>query len=134
MPKQLPLTIKLTKALHQALKSGPATMSKQVTSALHNATFDDLVSALKRRYDSDDVPAVNDAVTKVIVSEAAFNNMELFSFKLGISRDTVVRLILENYLDNDNDNDNDTDTNPHTNQPTLTLTPNKPVDTLNPHP
>jgi hypothetical protein len=101
MPKQLPLTIKLTKALHQALKSSPTTMSKQVTNALLNATFDDLVSALKRRYDSDDIPAANDAVTKVIVSEASFNNMELFSFKLGISRDTVVRLVIENYLAND---------------------------------
>lgn len=90
--------MRLSKGLHQALRSGSTSMSKRVGEALFKATIDDIVDALKQRYYAADPPEPNDVTTKVIVSEAAFNNIELFSIKLGIPRDTLVKIVVEHFV------------------------------------
>lgn len=92
---QIPLTIKLTKAQHAWLKSGPLSMSKFMDQILADATINDVVDAIVTRYASDDVPDDANAITKVIISHQAMNNLDLFALKIGIPRDTVLRLILE---------------------------------------
>ena len=92
---QLPLTIKMTKAHHALLKQGPLSMSKFVEQILTEATINDVVDAIVARYNADDLPGDAKAITKVIVSHQAINNLDLFALKIGIPRDTVLRLVLE---------------------------------------
>ena len=98
--QQIPLSLKLSKAMHERLKSSPISMSKQVGEALWKATIHDVVSAIVTRYDSDDVPDDVTINTKVVISQQAMQNLELLSFKTGIMKDPMARLILENYLTN----------------------------------
>lgn len=92
------MSIRISRGLHNALRSGSTSMSKKVGEALFKSTINDVVDALKQRYDAIDPPEPLDVTTKVVVSEAAFNNVELFSIKLGLPRDTLVKLIVEHYL------------------------------------
>ena len=96
--RQIPLSIKLSKAMHESLKDSPISMSKRVGEALWKATIDDVVSAIVTRYNSDDVPDDVVVNTKVVISPQAMQNLELLSFKTGIMKDPMARLILENYL------------------------------------
>ena len=99
---QIPLSLKLPKAMHERLKDSPISMSKRVGEALWKATIHDVISAIIARYNADDVP--DDAVvnTKVVISPQAMQNLEILSFKTGILKDPMTRLILEHYL-NPND-------------------------------
>ena len=97
---QIPLSLKLSKALHENLKRSPISMSKQVGEALWKATIHDVVGAIIARYESDDVPDDVVVNTKVVVSPQAMQNLELLSFKTGIMKDPMTRLILEHYFTN----------------------------------
>lgn len=94
-------SLRLSPSLHDAIKKNSVgSISKTVNSVLMNATIDDVVSAIIRRYEADDVP--DDAIksTSVLVSESTRQNVDVISIKTSIPRDTVVRLMLENYFVN----------------------------------
>jgi hypothetical protein len=95
--EQVAITLRVAKDIHAALKQGTSSMSKKVDQILAHAHVDDVVKALIKRSQSDDVYEINDATTKVIVKASSFNNVEVMALKLGIPRDTVVRLLMENY-------------------------------------
>lgn len=94
---QVPLTLKTTREIHEALKTFQPSVSKKVGEIFWKSDVNAVFDALKHRYSLDEVTQATDVVTKVLVSEQAFRNLELMSFKLGLPRDTVVRLLLENF-------------------------------------
>ena len=73
---------------------------QQVGEVLWKATIHDVVGAIIARYESDDVPDDIVVNTKVVVSPQAMQNLELLSFKTGIMKDPMTRLILEHYFTN----------------------------------
>ena len=82
------------------LKRLPTSLSKVCDGVLSSATVHDVVSALVLRSRQDEPHQTKDKITKVIVKQSSFNNVEVMALKLGLPRDTVLRLIFENFLNN----------------------------------
>lgn len=94
-------SLRLTPSLHETIKQrSVGSISKTVNSVLLKSTIDDVVSAIIRRYEADDVPDDATKSTSVLVSEPTRQNVDVIALKTSIPRDTVVRLMLENYFDN----------------------------------
>lgn len=105
--KTLPLTIKIDKAIHDAIKKGP--IGKRVERLLATADITLVVAALNHRYDKATYGAMSDSyngatkaaveksavVTKVLVSLQALENFNLVTARTRLSRDFLLNLLLE---------------------------------------
>ncbi len=95
---KIPLTLKISKEAHAALKAGQGTIGARVDSIFLNSDFDDVANALRRRYESGDVPAERNSYTKVLITHQANQKLDLLSLKTGLSRDLLINLFMENFL------------------------------------
>lgn len=95
--KTLPLTIKIDKDLHDAIKKGR--IGKRVERLLATADITLIVAALNHRYDkvtyTGAVSARTAVVTKVLVSLQALENFNLVTARTRLSRDFLLNLLLE---------------------------------------
>lgn len=95
--KTLPLTIKIDKALHDAIKKGR--IGKRVERLLATADITLVIAALNHRYDKATYTgAVGNrtaVVTKVLVNLQALENFNLVTARTRLSRDFLLNLLLE---------------------------------------
>ncbi len=91
--------LRISQPLHDTIKRcATGSISKTVNAALLKATIDDVVAAILKRYEGNDVPDDPTKNTTVLVSELTRQNVDVIALKTSIPRDAVVRLLLENHF------------------------------------
>lgn len=86
--------------------------SKLLSAQLSSLTDDDICLGIRRRLNSPTPPASPDKRTTMSVPLVVMDKLDFLSERTGLARDNIVRLVIENYLDQDHAND-------HTNNPSI---------------
>ena len=99
--KTIHLALRLTKQLHAAVhdhaNANRKTAGAWISDVIINATPDDVVAAFADRVKRNEVVAPYDKKTLALAAPAAVDKLETLAAVTGLSKDAVLRLILERF-------------------------------------
>jgi hypothetical protein len=99
--KTIQLALRLTKQIHAAVhdhaNANRKTAGAWISDVIINATPDDVVAAFADRVKKNGVVAPYDKKTLALAAPAAVDKLETLAAVTGLSKDAVLRLILERF-------------------------------------